>query len=42
MSDPLADKTERVEHNRRAEQMWREGKITFSAFDWWLRWICGV
>ncbi len=30
------------EHNRRIEQLWRAGRISSDAFDWWLRWICGV
>jgi hypothetical protein len=28
--------------NSQIEQLWRDDKITFAAFDWWLRWICGV
>jgi hypothetical protein len=28
--------------NHQIEQLWRDGKITFAAFDWWLRWVCGV
>jgi hypothetical protein len=29
-------------HNRRIELAWRRGEITFAAFDWWLRTMCGV
>jgi hypothetical protein len=28
--------------NRRIENAWRRGDISFAAFDWWLRWVCGV
>jgi hypothetical protein len=28
--------------NRRIEALWRDGKITWAAFDWWLRTMCGV
>ena len=28
--------------NREMERRWRAGLITWEAFDWWLRWICGV
>ena len=28
--------------NRRIERLWRRGKITFAAFDWWLRTMSGV
>jgi hypothetical protein len=28
--------------NRRIEDAWRRGEITFAAFDWWLRTMCGV
>jgi len=28
--------------NRQIEARWRRGEITFAAFDWWLRWMCGV
>jgi len=29
-------------HNQRIEALWREGNITWTAFDWWLRHMCGV
>jgi len=29
-------------HNRRIEAAWRRGEISFAAFDWWLRWMCGI
>lgn len=28
--------------NARIEQLWRDGKITFAAFDWWLRTMSGA
>ena len=28
--------------NREIEDRWRRGEITFEAFDWWLRSMCGV
>jgi hypothetical protein len=28
--------------NRQIEAQWRRGGVSFAAFDWWLRWICGV
>jgi hypothetical protein len=28
--------------NRRIEANWRAGRINWEAFDWWLRWMCGV
>jgi hypothetical protein len=28
--------------NRQIEAAWRRGEVSFEAFDWWLRWICGV
>jgi hypothetical protein len=28
--------------NQETEARWRSGAITFDAFDWWLRWMCGV
>jgi hypothetical protein len=28
--------------NRQIEALWRAGEVTWEAFDWWLRWICGV
>jgi len=38
----MATSTEQRRHNRRIERLWRRGKITWEAFDWWLRHICGV
>jgi len=29
-------------HNARIEATWRRGEISWEAFDWWLRWVCGV
>jgi hypothetical protein len=29
-------------HNARVEALYLAGKITFRAFDWWLRTMCGV
>lgn len=29
-------------HNLEMERKWRAGEITWTAFDWWLRHICGV
>ncbi len=36
--------TSRAEYyaNRRIYRMWRSGRITFTAFDWWLRSMSGV
>jgi hypothetical protein len=31
-----------VAANRRVDAMFRRGEITFEAFDWWLRWMCGI
>jgi hypothetical protein len=31
-----------VTENRRIEALWRRGEISFAAFDWWLRTMCGV
>jgi hypothetical protein len=28
--------------NRRIYRMWRSGRISFVAFDWWLRTMSGV
>ena len=28
--------------NAEIEAKWRRGEITWEAFDWWLRTICGV
>lgn len=28
--------------NRAMEARWRNGKMSDEAFDWWLRWVCGV
>jgi hypothetical protein len=33
---------EQIEANRRIEKLWRAGKLSFAAFDQWLRWMCGV
>jgi hypothetical protein len=32
----------RIAANRRIEAMWRRAKISYEAFDWWLRWMSGV
>ena len=31
-----------VSLNRQIEAMWRDGRISFAQFDWWLRTINGV
>lgn len=33
---------DQVALNRAIEDKWRRGEITFAAFDWWLRTMCGV
>ena len=33
---------DQIAANRRVEALWREGKISWEAFDWWLRTMCGV
>jgi len=35
VSDPQAE-------NARVEAAFWRGEISFEAFDWWLRWMCGV
>jgi hypothetical protein len=36
----MSDEQRRL--NRAVEGRWRRGEITFAAFDWWLRTMCGV
>ncbi len=31
-----------ITENARVEAAWRRGAISWEAFDWWLRWVCGV
>lgn len=38
----IATSKEQKRHNRRIERLWRRGKITWQAFDWWLRTMSGV
>lgn len=30
------------ELNTEIELQWRRGELSYEAFDWWLRWICGI
>jgi hypothetical protein len=31
-----------IELNRKIEERWRKGEISFAAFNRWLLWFCGV
>ena len=38
----MSTSNEQRQLNQEMERKWRTGKISWTSFDWWLRWICDV